>query len=55
MATKWWAIVSVIFTTLLTSSGQLFLKQGANDLVFNFYSIIFFTYKYDERNLNYNL
>ncbi len=32
MKTKKWAILLVIFSTLLTSSGQLFLKQGANAL-----------------------
>ena len=38
--TKIWAIFLVAFTTLLTSTGQVFFKFGANRLEFNFFSII---------------
>lgn len=40
MATKWWAIASVVFTTILTSSGQIFLKSGANELEYSIPAIL---------------
>ena len=40
MATKKWAILLVIVSTLLTSSGQLFLKKGANQLSISLPSLI---------------
>jgi len=32
MGTKWWAIMLVLFCTLLTTSAQIFLKIGSNRL-----------------------
>jgi len=32
METKWWAIMLVLFCTLLTTSAQIFLKLGSNRL-----------------------
>jgi len=40
MVTKLWAVGLVLFCTLLTSSGQLFWKLGADRLQFDFISII---------------
>jgi len=40
MATKIWAMLLVLFTTLLTSSAQLLWKQGSASLSFNIISII---------------
>ena len=40
MATKLWAMGLVLFCTLLTASGQLFLKFGSEKLGFNILSII---------------
>ena len=40
MATKLWAMGMVLFCTLLTSTAQLFYKFGAEQLEFNFLSII---------------
>ncbi len=38
--TPLWTILLVIFCTILTSVGQLFMKLGANNLEFNIRSII---------------
>ena len=40
MSTKLWAALLVLFTTLLTSAGQILYKLGSKNLEFNFYSII---------------
>ena len=40
MTTKLWAMLLVLFTTLLTSSAQLLWKQGAASLSFSIPSII---------------
>ena len=40
MATKFWAIGIVFFTTLLTSTAQIFWKSGIEKLEFNLLSII---------------
>ena len=40
MATKTFAIVMMLFCTLLVSSAQVFYKKGANLLEFNFMSLI---------------
>lgn len=40
MATKLWAALLVLFTTLLTSSAQLLWKKGSASLAFNISSII---------------
>jgi len=40
MATKLWAALLVLFTTLLTSSAQILWKKGSAALSFNFVSII---------------
>lgn len=40
MKTKLWAMGLVLFCTLLTSSGQLFWKFGADKLEFNIISIL---------------
>ncbi len=40
MTTKLWAIIMVIFVTLLTSSAQILYKLGADGLSLNLYSIL---------------
>lgn len=40
MATKLWAAVLVLFTTLLTSSAQILWKKGSATLTFNLFGII---------------
>src|SRR3989338_6304809 len=40
MATKLWAALLVLFTTLLTSSAQILWKKGSADLTFNIVSIL---------------
>ena len=40
MATKLWAALLVLFTTLLTSSAQIFYKIGSANLKFNIVAII---------------
>ena len=40
MATKLWATLLILFTTLLTSSAQIFYKLGSATLTFNITSII---------------
>ena len=40
MATKLWAALLVLFTTLLTSSAQILWKKGSATLAFNILSII---------------
>ena len=40
MATKLWAALIVLFTTLLTSSAQLLWKKGSATLSLNIFSII---------------
>ena len=40
MATKLWAIGIIFFTTLLTSTAQIFWKSGVEQLEFNLLSII---------------
>ena len=40
MATKLWAALLVLFTTLLTSSAQLLWKKGSATLAFDILSII---------------
>ncbi len=40
MATKLWAALLVLFTTLLTSSAQLLWKKGSATLTFNVASIL---------------
>lgn len=38
--TKTWAILLVLFSTLLTSSGQLLIKAGAGNVTLSFISIL---------------
>lgn len=40
MTTKLWAIILVVFVTLLTSSAQIFYKLGADKLSLNLYSLL---------------
>jgi uncharacterized membrane protein len=40
MATKAWAIFTILFTTLLTSSAQLLYKYGSANLSFNPFQLI---------------
>ncbi len=40
MTTKLWAIMMVVFVTLLTSSAQILYKLGADELSLNLYSIL---------------
>jgi uncharacterized membrane protein len=40
MKTKLWAVFTVIFTTLLTSMGQILYKKAADNLVFTFLGLI---------------
>ena len=40
MATKLWAALLVLFTTLLTSSAQLLYKYGSTTLTFNLINIL---------------
>ena len=40
MATKTWAVLLVAFTTIITTSAQIFYKFGANVLEFNILSIV---------------
>lgn len=40
MATKLWAMLLVLFTTLLTSSAQILWKIGSKNLTFNVLSIL---------------
>lgn len=40
MATKLWAVLLVLFTTLLTSSAQILYKLGSKALEFNIISIL---------------
>jgi len=40
MATKLWAALLVLFTTLLTSSAQLLWKKGSATLTFDIFNII---------------
>jgi len=40
MATKLWAILLVLFTTLITSSAQILWKKGSATLAFDILSII---------------
>lgn len=40
MATKLWAALLVLFTTLLTSSAQILYKLGSANLTFNIVSIL---------------
>lgn len=40
MATKLWAALLVLFTTLLTSSAQILLKKGSSELSFDILSIL---------------
>ena len=38
MGTKWWAIALVLLCTLLTTSAQIFLKRGADNLPLIFFN-----------------
>ncbi len=40
MTTKLWAALLVLFTTFLTSAGQILYKLGSENLAFNIYSIL---------------
>ena len=40
MKTKTWAIILILFTTLLTSTAQLLWKKGSAVLEFNLHSIL---------------
>lgn len=40
MKTKFWAVVLILFTTLLTSSAQILWKKGSENLSFNPLSIL---------------
>ena len=40
MATKLWAALLILFTTLLTSSAQLLYKLGSQTLTFNLFDIL---------------
>jgi len=40
MKTKTWAILLVIFTTLLTSTGQILYKKGADNLEFTITALL---------------
>ena len=40
MPTKLWAALLVLFTTFLTSAGQILYKLGSKSLEFNVYSIL---------------
>ena len=40
MATKLWAALVVLFTTLLTSTAQIMYKLGVKNLEFSFYGIL---------------
>ena len=40
MATKTWAILLVIFCTVITSTAQVFYKFGANNLKYDIFSLI---------------
>ncbi|MBT5022145.1 EamA family transporter [Candidatus Woesearchaeota archaeon] len=38
--TKWWAILIIIFSTVITSTASLFLKIGMNKFVLELFSIL---------------
>ena len=40
MATKLWAVLLILFTTLLTSSAQILYKFGSENLTFNIMTIL---------------